>query len=461
MTPTAMIEVLWNAVGGPPELIADLELARLETWLGGPLAVDALAVGAVSSASLAAAELAEARGAERPIPSVSGEHVALSFQSERHVWKNDKPAGAGFSALSRFFACETGWVRTHGNYPHHASALARALEVEIGEDQNDTAQALSAAIGRRTAVEVEESVVAQGGCASAVRSAEEWRAHPGGEAGGRPQLVQWDQDCASLATRTLPTLGDRTRPATGIRVLDLTRVIAGPVAGRTLAALGAEVLRIDPPDMPELPGAHLDTGPGKRSAYLDLSDVARREALLADADVLLTGYRPGALARFGLDAGDLATRHPGLVCVRLSAWGTTGAWADRRGFDSLVQAATGIAVECATEDGTPGALPAQALDHATGHLMAAAALRGIARRARGEQIVPARLALSATASTLLAAPRPDDWATDATGRADAAAVASKLGDVTLIAPPGRLSGTPLRWSHGPHPLGADPPSWLP
>ena len=455
-----MIEVLWNAVGGPPELIADLELTRLETWLGGPLAVDALAVGAVSAGLLAAAELAEARGTERPIPSVSGEHVALSFQSERHARKNGKPAGAGFSALSQFFPCETGWIRTHGNYPHHARALARALEVETGDDQTETAQALSAAIRRRTAVDVEESVVAQGGCAAAVRSAEGWRAHPAGEAAGRLELVEWDRDCASRATRTLPTLRDRTRPATGVRVLDLTRVIAGPVAGRTLAALGAEVLRVDPPDMPELPGAHLDTGAGKRTAYLDLSNADRREALLANADVVLTGYRPGALAAFGLDARDLATRHPGIVCVSLSAWGTTGPWADRRGFDSLVQAASGIAVECATEDGSPGALPAQALDHATGHLMAAAALRGTTQRARGEQIAPARLALAATAATLLAARRSDDRATDATGRADAAAVATTFGDVTLIAPPGSLAGAPLRWSHGPHPLGADPPSWL-
>jgi crotonobetainyl-CoA:carnitine CoA-transferase CaiB-like acyl-CoA transferase len=167
------------------------------------------------------------------------------------------------------------------------------------------------------------------------------------------------------------------------------------------------------------------------------------------------------LARFGLDPRDLATRHPGLVCVSLSAWGTTGPWADRRGFDSLVQAASGIAVECATDDESPGALPAQALDHATGHLMAAAALRGIAQRARDEHVVPARLALSSTAATLLAAPRPDHRATDATGRAVAEQVATTLGDVTLIAPPGRLSGTPLRWSHGPHTLGPDPPSWLP
>ena len=193
-----------------------------------------------------------------------------------------------------------------------------------------------------------------------------------------------------------------------MRVLDLTRVIAGPVAGRTLAALGAEVLRIDPPGLPELPEAHLDTGPGKRTALLDLADAERREALLAGADVLLTGYRPGALDRFGL-----AERHPDLVHVSLSAWGTSGPWAGRRGFDSLVQVASGIAAACAAPDGTPGVLPAQALDHGTGHLMAAAALRGLAARERGEA-GPRRAALARRPQ-----PRPDGCSGPARGAAAA------------------------------------------
>jgi len=455
-----MVEVCWDAVGGSPGLVAELELTSLKPWLGGPLAVDELAVGAVSAGLLAAIELAQARGAEHPTASLSGEHVALSFQSERHARKGGKWAGAGFSALSQFFACQSGWVRTHGNYPHHARALARALEVDIDSDADGAAEAVRAVVGRRTPAWVEKAVVAFGGCAAAVRSAEEWRTHPAGEGASHLPLVDWVRDYATRAKRPLPSLPDRVRPATGVRVLDLTRVIAGPVAGRTLAALGAEVLRVDPPHIPELAGQHLDTGAGKRSAFLDLVDTARLDALLADAHVLLTGYRPGSLARFGLDPRDLAARHHGLVQVSLSAWGATGPWAARRGFDSLVQAASGIAVECAAEDGTPGALPAQVLDHASGHLMAAVALRGLAARARGEQVVPARLALSATASALLAVPRPDNQASDATGRADPSVHATTFGDVTLIAPPGALDDTPLRWTHGPHTLGADPPAWL-
>jgi crotonobetainyl-CoA:carnitine CoA-transferase CaiB-like acyl-CoA transferase len=242
-------------------------------------------------------------------------------------------------------------------------------------------------------------------------------------------------------------------------VLDLTRVIAGPVGARTLAALGADVLRVDPPQLPEIPEGHIDTGAGKRAATLDLVDAERREALLAGAHVLLTGYRPGALERFGLNAADVAERHPRLVQVSLSAWGTTGPWGGRRGFDSLVQVASGIAVECAGADGTPGVLPAQALDHATGYLMAAAALRALAMRAAGEATGPARLSLARTAQELLRAPRPEANASSATGAADPDAHRITFGRVSLIAPPGTLDRRSLRWPHGSHELGSDSPSW--
>lgn len=440
-----------------------------ERWFGGPLDVDGLAVRAARAALDAAADLAEARGLGRPEVSLSAEHVALSFTSERHARRAGSPAGAGFAPLSRMLRCaDGGWARTHGNYPHHAEALCRALGL-----REPTVEALEAAARERTAVELEDAVVRAGGCAAALRSADEWAAHPAGAAVARTALVEWAERPAvpagpappRRAPLEAPPRADRavvrggrehlharpSRPAAGVRVLDLTRVIAGPVAGRTLAALGAEVLRIDPPGLPELPEAHLDTGPGKRSALLDLGDEDRREALLAGADVLLTGYRGGSLDRF------LGERHPHLVHVSLSAWGATGPWAERRGFDSLVQVASGIAAACAAPDGTPGVLPAQALDHGTGHLMAAAALQALAARERGEGVRSARLSLARTAAELLAAPR-----TAAPARApDPDRFRVAFGDVELIAPPGALDGEPLRWAHGPRPHGGDPPAWPP
>jgi crotonobetainyl-CoA:carnitine CoA-transferase CaiB-like acyl-CoA transferase len=455
LTAAGLIETCWAAVGVGPGNASELEITGRGPWLGGPLAVDDLAVGSVSAALLAAAELAHARGMARPPVGLSGEHAALAFRSEVHARVRGDPAGVGFAPLSRIVRCAGGtWARTHGNYPHHAAALERAFGVSLPD-----AASLAQAAASIDAVALEEAVFAEGGCATAMRTAPQWAEHAAGRAAIASELVVWERELAVAGGHPLTPARDPGRPAAGVRVLDLTRVIAGPVAGRTLAALGADVLRIDPPDLPELPAQHLDTGPGKRSAFLDLADSERREALLAGAHVLLTGYRPGALARFGLAPADLAERHPPLAQVSLSAWGTTGPWASRRGFDSLVQVASGIAAECAAEDGTPGVLPAQALDHATGHLMAAAALRGLAARARGEATSPARLSLARTAAALLDAPRPAEPKGELTGKANPDSHRIEFGEISLIAPPGTLNGEPLRWSHGPRPLGADPPAW--
>ena len=461
MDRSGLTATCWEALGGGPGALDGLEVDGFDAWLGGPLAVDGLAVGAASSALLAAAELAQARGGTRPSVAVSAEHVSLSFRSERYATVGGAPTGAGFAPLSRMLPCAGGgWARTHANYPHHAAALARALGLDVGAEPEQGVAALEAAAFSLDAVALEDVVVAEGGCAAALRSPDEWTAHPAGRAASEAPLIAWDRALAASAAPPLAPAADPARgPAAGVRVLDLTRVIAGPVAGRTLAALGAEVLRVDPPSIPELPAQHIDTGPGKRAAALDFADAERRETLLAGADVVLIGYRSGSLERFGLGAADLAERHPQLVRVALSAWGTDGPWAERRGFDSLVQVASGIAATYAAPDGTPGVLPAQALDHATGHLMAAAALRGLAARARGAAPVPARLSLAGTAAALLAAPRPEQPRTDATDAADPEAHRISFGDVGLIAPPGTLDGRPLRWAHGPRPLGGDAPAW--
>lgn len=444
---------------GDARAVDALEVYDAGAWLGGPLAVDDLAVAATAAALLAASELAQARGAARPTVELSAEHAALSFTSERHMLVDDRPAGAGFAPLSRMVRClHGGWARIHANYPHHAAALERALAIDLARS-TDPVATLEAAAGSLDAIALEDAVFAASGCAAALRSAEEWARHPAGRAVAAAPLVVWEDSMATCSSRALGQAARASRPAAGVRVLDLTRVIAGPVAGRTLAALGAEVLRVDPPSLPELPQQHLDTGAGKRTTMLDLADCHARETLLAGADVVLMGYRPGALARFGLRGDDLAQRHPHLVQVSLSAWGADGPWAQRRGFDSLVQVACGIAAACASADGTPGALPAQALDHASGHLMAGAALRALAGRARGEAVSPARLSLAATAAALLREPRPLHATTDLTGRADPARHRVAFGDVALIAPPGTLDGDPLCWAHGPRELGGDPPRW--
>jgi crotonobetainyl-CoA:carnitine CoA-transferase CaiB-like acyl-CoA transferase len=433
---TSFLREAWTALGGAPLPDDALRVAG-RTGLSSPLAVPELALGAVAAQLLAAREL---RGEPGPVE-LDARHVGFSFRSERYARQDGRPIGSGFAPLSRFVRTADGWLRLHGNYAHHRAAAERVL---------GTADPVGAAAAWR-AEELENAVVAEGGAAAAVRTPAQWAASPQGAA------------VAGLPLLTLRRVADappRAVDLDGLRVLDLTRVIAGPVAGRTLASHGADVLRLDPPRLPEDPGGLLETGPGKRHAVVDLAAPDGRatvEGLLAGADVVVQGYRPGALDVFELDPASLAERHPHLTVVRLRAWGAAGPWAGRRGFDSLVQAASGIASLLADDDGTPGALPAQALDHATGHLAAAAAMRALAaRRGRGG-VWSAELSLAQVARWLVTAGVGPD-----TGGPDDGDVAGHLvelpspgGPVTLVAPP----GSPV-WRTGPVPAGHDRPEWL-
>ncbi|MFI9176211.1 CoA transferase [Streptomyces lincolnensis] len=456
------IKLAWSAVGGDPALASRVSTVVREGAWQGRLPVRALARACVGACALAAAELGARRAGLSEVPAVRVDDgaVATAFLSERHL-SIDGRAPVTFAPLSRFWRTADGWVRTHANYPHHR---ARLLDV-LGVPQD--VAAVEAALAERPALEVEEAVYAAGGLAVALRTPEEWAAHEQAAAlAGRPLVERELLDSApARVLAPLDTAAAPLLPAAGLRVLDLTRVIAGPVATRTLALLGADVLRVDAPQLPELPDQHADTGFGKRSTTLDLATDRRTfEDLLATADVVVTGYRPGALDRFGLSARALAERRPGLVVAQLSAWGASGPWTGRRGFDSLVQVATGIAaVEGSRE--RPGALPAQALDHGTGYLLAAAVLRALTEQSYdgGGRVV--RLALARTAR----------WLTEGVGTEEAetadsvsydgagpwlAETDSPLGRLRYARSPVSFAGGPADWARPPGLWGADEGRWL-
>lgn len=452
-TPASPLDEPWQALTGvctaPPLAVG--EPAR---FLTSPFALDEIAVAAIGSALLAAAELAEARSGTRPEVALDRAHAALAFASERHL-HTDHQLPAAFARLSRFAATADGHIRVHANYPHHRAALLRAL----GGLPEDEALAV---IATRGAEELEAAVVAEGGAAAAVRGHEQWLAHAQGGAVAGLELLGFEQGASKpSATRLAELRTPGALPCSGLRVLDLTRVIAGPVGTRMLAALGAQVLRVDPPALGELQLQVLDGMVGKRSALLDLRVSADRDAmerLLAGADVLIQGYRPGALAGLGFDANGLRERHPHLVTVTLSAWGETGPWAQRRGFDSLVQAACGIALACGRED-APGALPVQALDHATGYLVAAAALTGLAMRARTGSPANARVALARTAAWVMGHPAPDEPTRMPDPEPYLVEVPSPAGPLRCLAPPGTLDGRALAWPRGVPVPGGDQAGW--
>lgn len=301
-----------------------------------------------------------------------------------------------WDAIAGDYRTSDGWIRLHTNLPRHRAAALKVLGAEANRE------AVTHAVRGWTGAELEGAVVAQGGVAAAMRSRAEWLDHPQGRAVSRDPLIDW-QSPRSVTLRDRPQ-ATAQRPLAGLRVLDLTRVLAGPVSTRTLAGFGADVLRIDPPDWDE-PGVIPDISLGKRCAYLDLkspSGLAQLQDLLSQADVFVHGYRPGALDALGLTKAKRDALAPNRIEVTLDAYGWQGPWASRRGFDSLVQMSAGLAhagMEWAGAD-KPTPLPVQALDHATGYLMAAAVMSALAQAASGNTVMTAHLSLARTAELL-------------------------------------------------------------
>ena len=358
---------------------------------------------------------------------------------------------AAWDPVAGDYRTSDGWIRLHTNAPHHRDAAMGVLGCEA--DRAAVAEAVGGWIG----TDLEDAVIAAGGAAAMMRSLADWAAHPQGRAVAAEPLIAWREAAAGGGPVTLR----------GLRVLDLTRVLAGPVATRFLAGFGAEVLRIDPPWWSE-PGVEAEVTLGKRRAGLDLTrreDRLTFEALLSRADVLVHGYRPGALEGLGYGEGRRRSLAPRLIDVSLDAYGWIGPWAGRRGFDSLLQMSCGIAAEGMRRAGAdrPVPLPVQALDHATGYLMAAAVLRALRIRERTGRTLSARLSLARTAALLTSAgarafsgARPDEAAEDLAPETEATA----WGPARRLRFPLRIDGQAPEWQAPAGFLRVDKPQWL-
>lgn len=448
----------------------------LRRWWAGPLDVEGLALHSVEAAAAALNRYVSTPGRFRTTPGLT----AAAFDSFGHLRiAGRKPQG--FAPLSGFHRTGDGWIRLHANYPHHEQRLLQALGAASPEEAEQQLRSMAA-------LEAEAAIQGLGGIAAAVRTRSAWLGSDMGRAAGLGPWIAFDfpegttgglglgESVAAAAARhgagAGPGVPHNGRPLDGLRVLDLTRVIAGPVATRLLAALGAEVLRIDPPAFPEIEGQFVDTAFGKRSAEADLSiaDNQRKlRQLLADADLLVAGYRHGALDRFGLNSGELLASYPGLAVVTLDSWGSAGPWSSLRGFDSIVQAACGIAHIYGKEDDDgerrPGALPVQALDHATGYGVAAAAIHLLARRRDAGTGGAAHLSLARTAEELFSLGRNAGRDED-TGRPselpapDYRSMDSTYGELRYVGPPLMDADQPLDYPSPPPPYGGSPLAWV-
>ena len=458
MRPDEALQSLWTLAALPQEALAFARLRGTDPALPSSFAVGTAAQASIAAAALAACELGHLRGTPRQQVTVDMLHAALECTAWFSLDGRVPPQWDPFSGLYR---CADGWVRVHANFVHHRDGALRLMGLNPSTAQRADAEE---AMRNWKAIDFETAAADAGLVATALRRFDEWDASPQGRAVAAQPLLSIER-IGDAPLRTLPPLAESQPPLAGLRVLDLTRVLAGPVGCRALAAFGADVMLVNSPNLPNIE-AIADTSRGKLSAHVDLRNEAGRAALaglLAEAHVFVQGYRPGGIADLGFGPEENARRRPGIVHVSLSAYGTRGPWAPRRGFDSLVQTAMGFnhAEGEAAGEGKPRPLPMQILDEATGYLIAMGAAAALWRQQREGGSWHVQVSLAQTGQWLrglgrvpdgLAAPRPEiePWLESA---------ASGFGELRSMRLSAQLARTPVAWRRPSMPPGGHPARW--
>ncbi|MBV9118525.1 MAG: CoA transferase [Acetobacteraceae bacterium] len=452
-------------VDAPSDVVAIGDGERL---LATPLRAAELSASALGAQAALICEIWRMRTGRRQTAALDLEGAALALQSVFYQRQWDYRIALpepSYPTVDLYPTDDKNWVMINGGYPRLRDGLLDLLQCP------DSKEAVAAAVKTWAAPDLEDRAAANGLCAVMVRSREKWLAHPQGAALARAPLVEIKKigngprvGFAGLSKLDPPT---GMRPLSGVRVLDLTHVIAGPTCAKILAEQGATVLHVYGPARPQLPPFDIDTGHGKLSAFLDLKqerDWERLRALVKDADVFSESYRPGAVAGLGFEPEKLAEMKPGIIVVSVSCYGFDGPWATRRGFEQLAQAATGIATVQGTEEEPQLALSFYPNDYITGYLAALGTLAALVRRARDGGSYHVRLSLCRTAMHLL----EQGLNEPAPAQADVPAAIlarymrerdSALGRLHYLGPVLRYSETPSYWDLPPSPLGAHPPRW--
>jgi crotonobetainyl-CoA:carnitine CoA-transferase CaiB-like acyl-CoA transferase len=458
VTPRAALRELWQLARLSEEALRHAQLTGADPVFPSSFAVGTAAQVTIAAAALAACELGHLRGAPRQGVAVDMTHAAVECLG----WFSlDGRVPDLWDRFSGLYPCADGWVRIHANFSHHREGALRLLGLDPASAERTHAEH---ALRRWRALDFEQAAADRGLVVAALRSFGQWDAGAQGEAVARQPLFTIEKIGEAPALPLEPLAVD-ARPLQGLRVLDLTRILAGPVGGRALAAYGADVMLVNAPHLPNIE-AIADTSRGKRSAHVDLRTAQGRNAmdsLLRDAHVFVQGYRPGALEALGWGAERVAQRRPGIVYLSLSAYGAEGPWAARRGFDSLVQTAMGFnqAEGEAMGEGKPRSLPMQILDQATGYLIAFAAAAALRRQQLEGGSWHVRLSLAQTGHWLrrlgrvadgreCVAPAPQPYVET---------TESGFGVLAAIGHSAMLSRTPARWIRPAVPPGYSPPQW--
>lgn len=459
-TPLDHLAKLWELAGGDETALQSVALSGADPVLPSSFRVGTAAQVSITAAALAAAELWKQRGGEVQSVSCNMRAAAIEFRSERYIHTDGNPPPPPWDKIAGVYrAGDERWLRLHTNFPHHRDGV-----LDILGCANERA-AVQGALAGWKAQDFEDAAAERGLVVTMMRSFDEWDAHPQGLAvAGLPALEIIKIGDAD--PRPLPT-GER--PLSGVRVLDLTRIIAGPVCGRALAAHGADVLRITSPNLPHIPGLIPDVGRGKLSAFIDLKTkkgCATLKGLVGESDVFSQGYRPSGLAELGFSPQDAARMRPGIIYASLSAYGHEGPWSNRRGFDSLVQTASGINHAEAQAIGIDGPkeLPCQALDHAAGYLMAFGVMTALKRRATEGGSWLVRGSLAQTGRWLRSMARIEGGHACADPGFDdiqdlVELASSSFGELSVVCHAAKMQKTPATWSRPSVALGTHPPEW--
>ncbi|PVI05613.1 CoA-transferase family III [Periconia macrospinosa] len=470
-TPFDSVSYIWRGLRLPASALSALNLIEDGEFLPSSFKVDHLAQASIALSALTASLFYSTRNrCSVPKVTVPSEHACVEFKSERLYVLNAKPPSLPWGTIGGLHKCADGFVRVHDSFPHHRANVLRMLGLPDDAPREEVATKML--LWR--AEELESEAVGYGAVIAALRSFKEWDAHPQSMA-----IADFPIDLRKLGDGSpccppVPSGVGNVKCLQGIRVVEMSRVIAAPVAGRTLAAHGADVIWVTSPTLPDLPDLDRDLARGKRTVQLDIKqedDMAKLLELLRTADVFIQSYRPGSLSEQGLSIEELKNLNPNLIIANLSAYGPSGPWAQRRGFDSLVQTCSGLNVAEADRygEGEPAhVLPCQALDHGAGYFLAAGIMAALHTRAIHGGSLEVNVSLAGVMRYLRSLGRYVDRT--GYGRKDFATSVevgnyletrqSEFGALKAVKHSATIEGIGVGWDVMPKPLGSDLPVWL-
>ncbi len=431
--------------------VIDVRLTGADPVLATPYPIGAASGAAMAAVATVAAQVwhdATGQGQEVVVDVPQSAESLISFLLQRV----DGPLelrSDGMAETTKLYEARDGrWIHLHGGFPHLAAGTIEVLGCELDGD------AIAEAVSERDAFELEEALAAAGMCGAVARTRDEWLAHPQHDAiAPLGQVV-----VRKIAEGDPLPATDGARPFGGVRALDLTRLLAGPTCGRTLAEHGADVLLINSLQLDNIDPFVIDTSHGKRSAVLDLDDPAGADqlrALVHEADVFVQGYRGGSMERRGFGAHALADGHRGLIHVSVNCYGPVGPWKDRPGWEQLAQSTTGMVLGH-SQGGRPEIVPGAVCDYTTGYLAALGAAVALRRRAEEGGSYAVEASLCQTAEWVGGMELVDPTASAGVPGTAPLETASEWGTITHLPPVPQLSVTPARWARPPARIGSHP-----